>query len=65
LYHTAVHFECFEVHPGVAVHRVKDFPGLKSRGLEDCAGNMALVDEAGQADNDTAGIRAPIGRKET
>ncbi len=58
--HAAVNLELVERHAGVGVHRVEDLARLERGRLLDGAGDVALVDVAGQAHDRTAGVRAPV-----
>ena len=49
---------------GVRVHRIEHLAGLERGRLEGGAGDVALVREAGEADDDAAGIRSPVRREE-
>ena len=59
--HAAVNLELLEWHAGVGVHRVEDLGALERSRFLDGAGDVALVDVAGQAHDRAASIRTPVG----
>ena len=62
--HAAVNLEFLERHAGVGVHRVEDFGALERGRLLDGAGDVTLVDVAGQAHDRAASIRTPVGSEQ-
>ena len=59
--HAAVHLEPGQGHAGIEVHGLDDVMGLVRAGLQNGPGNMSPVGKARQADDDPAGVRAPVG----
>ena len=64
--HAAIDFQFTDGNPGVSIHRIQHFPGLKSGRLQCRPSNVSLGDEPRQADDDSASVGAPIrGEKPT
>ena len=59
--HAAVDLEGGQRHAGVGVHRIQHFAGLVGGGFQGGAGDVALGDVAGHADDGAAGIALPVG----
>ncbi len=60
----AVDLERGQLDAGVGLHRLDDLAGLEGAGLQRSPCQVALVDEACQTDDQTAGVGAPAWREE-